>query len=127
VPLVEEGWLEGEVPELVAHKYLSGLREWGIDTLVLGCTHYPLLKNMLRKVMGTGVELIDSAQETAAEVERLLPEGGGDASGPAVRQGEGGLELYVTDSPDKFAEVGGRFLGSPMDNINKVELEAHRE
>jgi glutamate racemase len=126
VPLVEEGWLEGEVPELVATKYLSTLKEWEIDTLVLGCTHYPLLKKMLKKVMGEGISLIDSAQETAAEVERLLMETDGAAGGPAARQEPPGLEICVTDSPGKFAQVGSRFLGSDMNNIKKVELEVHK-
>lgn len=123
VPLVEEGWLEGPVPELIAAEYLSGISEWGMDTLVLGCTHYPLLKEMLNNVMGKGVGLIDSAEETASEVRGMLKSEGGARGGGR----EGGLEICVTDSPEKFAEVGGRFLGAPMENIKKVELEAGKE
>lgn len=118
VPLVEEGWLEGEVPELVAMRYLGGLRESGIDTLVLGCTHYPLLKSMLAKVMGPDIRLIDSAEETALEVEGSLVRAGASRS----RQSKGSVEFYVTDSPSKFVDVGQRFLGSPIKNIAKVEL-----
>lgn len=126
VPLVEEGWLEGEVPEMVAAKYLTGLKDWGMDTLVLGCTHYPLLKKMLNNVMGTDMRLIDSAHETALEVESLLRASGMLLADPSDNRGRGTLELCVTDSPEKFAEVGGRFLGSSMDNIKKVELEAYK-
>lgn len=118
VPLVEEGWLEGDVPELVGLRYLSGLRESGIDTLVLGCTHYPLLKSMLAKIMGPAIRLIDSAEETAMEVDACLGRTG------TSRQShlKGSLEFYVTDSPSKFIDVGGRFLGAPIENISKVEL-----
>lgn len=126
VPLVEEGWLEGEVPELVASRYLTLLREGNIDTLVLGCTHYPLLKPMLAHVMGPDIRLIDSAEETAAEVKRLLMAEDGAAVGPASGKRKGRYEFCVTDSPEKFAEVGGRFLGAPMENILKVELEAQK-
>lgn len=131
VPLVEEGWLEGQVPELVAGQYLGGLREAGIDTLVLGCTHYPLLKPMLSKVMGQGIGLIDSARETAAEVSRML-ESTARAHGTAVpavdKQGAtaGALSFFVTDSPDKFIEVGSGFLGASIDMIEKIELEVHK-
>lgn len=117
VPLVEEGWLDGEVPELVASRYLAALKSGSIDTLVLGCTHYPLLKPMLGKVMGPSVTLIDSATETAREVQATL---GADAA-----MGTGKMKFHVTDSPAKFAEVGGRFLGRKIEDITKVELEAH--
>lgn len=116
VPLVEEGWLAGEVPELVAARYLSALKSGGMDTLVLGCTHYPLLKPMLGKVLGPDVALIDSATETAKEVQATL--------GAAASAGSGAMKFHVTDSPAKFADVGGRFLGRKIEDITKVELEA---
>jgi glutamate racemase len=120
VPLVEEGWLDGEVPELVAMRYLEGIKNKGIDTLVLGCTHYPLLKPVLSKVMGDEVSLVDSATQTAREVGeelkkvRLL-----SADAGAMR------EFYVTDSPEKFKEVGERFLGTGIGDVKKVRLEVH--
>ena len=120
VPLVEEGWLDGEVPELVALRYLEGIKNKGIDTLVLGCTHYPLLKPVISKVMGDEVSLVDSATQTAREVgeelekDRLL-----SADTGAVR------EFYVTDSPEKFKEVGERFLGTGIGDVKKVRLEVH--
>jgi len=123
VPLVEEGWLDGEVPELVADKYLSALTSEGIDSLLLGCTHYPLLKPMLAKVLGPDIRLIDSAYETAFEVEQTLKADGAHS----VNDRPGSLEFYVTDSPAKFSEVGGRFLGAQIENIEKTDLEAHKQ
>ena len=119
VPLVEEGWSEGKIAEMVAHEYLKGMKGKGIDTLVLGCTHYPLLKGILSEVMGEGVTLIDSAIETAREIETVLKKlsllnTSGDASS---------REFYVTDSPEKFKTVGERFLGERIHRIKKIELE----
>jgi glutamate racemase len=119
VPLVEEGWLDGEVPELAARRYLDELKQAGIDALVLGCTHYPLLKPMLSKVMGPEVTLIDSALETSLEVSRLLDERGILAAPGGGRR----REFYVTDGPEKFRELGQRFLGEPIEHIETVLLE----
>ncbi|MCX6640064.1 MAG: glutamate racemase [bacterium] len=106
VPLAEEGWVEGEVPELAARMYLSALLESDIDTLILGCTHYPLLKPLLSKIAGPSVSLIDSAEATALVVaETLSRRGLLDES----RQGE--YDFYVSDLPRKFEELGMRFLG----------------
>ncbi|MBA4371883.1 MAG: glutamate racemase [Thermodesulfovibrio sp.] len=120
VPLVEEGWTEGAVAELTAETYLSDMRGKGIDTLVLGCTHYPLLKNILSQIMGPGVTLIDSAIETAAAIRSAL------AAHAMLRDtpGGGSREFYVTDSPEKFVRVGERFLGSSISFIQKIELES---
>lgn len=115
VPLVEEGRLDGEVTRLVAHEYLAPLRDAGVDTLVLGCTHYPLLKPLLAEVMGPGVRLIDSAEETAAAVGRALTLSGLEAppGSPAAAR------FVVSDAPDQFARVGSAFLG---DGLGAVEL-----
>lgn len=123
VPLVEEGWLDGEVPELAARRYLAELKESGIDTLVLGCTHYPLLKPVISGFMGTGVRLIDSASETAGEVRALLAERGIENPGlsDAIR------EFNVTDSPEGFREIGGRFLGRNIGEIKKIRLEVIKD
>ena len=124
VPLVEEGWTEGAVAELTAETYLRDIRKKGIDTLVLGCTHYPLLKGVLSKIMGPGVRLIDSAIETAStiraalEEQSLLRDVQGDGAGESER------EFYVTDSPEKFIDIGERFLGSSISFIKKIELES---
>lgn len=119
VPLVEEGWTDGQITEMVADRYLAGMREKDIDTLVLGCTHYPLLKQVLSKLMGNGVTLIDSAIETAAEISTILAaQGLLNEAGNPVRH-----EFYVTDSPQKFLSVGERFLGRTIENIEKIQLE----
>lgn len=107
VPLVEEGWTDNDVALLVARRYLAPLREKGIDTLVLGCTHYPLLKPVISMVTGPEITLIDSASETALEVEavldKLLLKNQGE--GPVVRR------YCVTDTPDRFERIGKIFLG----------------
>ncbi len=118
VPLVEEGWTDGQITEMIADRYLAGMKEKDIDTLVLGCTHYPLLKNVFSKVMGDSVTLIDSAIETAYEISRILDaQGLLNLPGPPVRH-----EFYVTDSPQKFLSVGERFLGRTIENIEKIQL-----
>ncbi len=120
VPLVEEGWTEGAIVELTAERYLRGMKDRGIDTLVLGCTHYPLLKGVLSKLMGEGVMLIDSAIETAREIKGKLE----DLS--LLRSSTDGAlrEFYVTDSPERFVALGERFLGKQIYHIKKIELNS---
>jgi glutamate racemase len=120
VPLVEEGWTEGPIVEMTAERYLKEVREKEIDTLVLGCTHYPLLKNVLAKIMGTKVRLIDSAIETAREIKKTL--GGSSLLNTTSRSAS--REFYVTDSPEKFTDIGERFLGRKIEFIKKIELGA---
>ncbi len=119
VPIVEEGWTDDRITEMVAERYLSAIREKGIDTLVLGCTHYPLLKPVLTKVMGSSVRLIDSAIETARQIRDTLTSLSllNGSSGPARH------EFFVTDSPDKFLSVGERFLGRKIEHIEMTKLE----
>jgi len=119
VPLVEEGWTEGKIAEMIAREYLKEIRRKDIDTLVLGCTHYPLLKGILSEVMGESVSLIDSAIETALEIKKIL----GDLSLLNNSGGNTIREFYVTDTPDKFKTIGERFLGEPIHHIKKIELE----
>ena len=120
VPLAEEGWLEGEVPRLVAAQYLgSGLLENGVDTLVLGCTHYPLLSSIISSVVGPTIRLIDSARATAERVAEVLSERDlvkVDARIPTQRQ------YLVTDTPSRFIEVGQRFLGQTLSGAEQVDL-----
>ncbi|MHB8880797.1 MAG: glutamate racemase [Thermodesulfovibrionales bacterium] len=120
VPLVEEGWTEGVVAELTAGTYLSDIRDKGIDTLVLGCTHYPLLKTVISKTMGPDVKLIDSAVETAFAIRDILS----DLSLLRADHAAGSREYYVTDSPEKFVAVGERFLGSRINVITRIELSS---
>jgi glutamate racemase len=119
VPFVEEGWLEHPATELVASEYLTPMAHAGIDTLVLGCTHYPLLKPVIARTMGPDVALIDSAQETAAELARMLGERG-------LRHPESGRRprhrFIASDAPDQFLRVGQRFLGSAIDHVERITL-----
>ncbi len=118
VPLVEEGWTEGEITEKVAERYLAPIRQHGIDTLVLGCTHYPLLKDVIRAIMGEHVSIIDSAVETAIEVRSML----GRLSMLRVSSGPTVNEFFVTDSAEKFLAVGQRFLGRSIETISAIKL-----
>lgn len=123
VPLVEEGWWENEVAEIVAEKYLAPLRDKKIDSLVLGCTHYPLLTNVIQKVMGQEVVLINSAYEVAKEVKVSL-----DKNGIACKESDRAtVRFYTSDSVDKFAALGELFLDAPMRNSEKVEIEKERD
>ncbi|MEK6759789.1 MAG: glutamate racemase [Deltaproteobacteria bacterium] len=116
VPLVEEGWADDPVTRLVAERYLAEMRESGIDTLVLGCTHYPLLKSTISSVMGPSVRLIDSAASTAEEVRRVL----GQRSLLSDAESQDALHrFFVTDSPERFLAVGRRFFGT---GLEKAEL-----
>lgn len=118
VSLAEEGWVDGRVARLVAGEYLGPFREEGIDTLVLGCTHYPLLKGTIRKVMGPRVRLIDSAEETARAVkEKLTGAGLKTRSRRRPRR-----RFYVTDLPAKFKVIGRRFLDAPVGRAYQVDL-----
>ena len=118
VPLAEEGWFENEVTEMTAEVYLSDFRGKRIDVLVLGCTHYPLLKKTIQKSVGTGVILIDSAEETAKEIEILLRERGLLSDGKSRF-----VDFYVTDNPERFSKVGKAFLGeNGLSRLSAVDL-----
>ena len=122
VPLAEEGWVDGDIARAVASRHLAAFEGFEMDTLVLGCTHYPLLKGAIAEVVGGRVTLVDSAEATALAVERLLcergwdaPEGDGDASANRHR-------CFVTDQPEIFASVGARFLGRALPVVERVRL-----
>jgi glutamate racemase len=118
VPLAEEGWGEHPLAVAIVREYLEDLRTTGIDTLVLGCTHYPLLKSAIGAVMGEEVRLVDSATETAQEVEELL-----DSQGLLRRENVAPTRTYyVTDSPERFRKVGERFLGQTLTEVEKVTI-----
>jgi glutamate racemase len=107
VPLVEEGWHDDAVTEIVARRYLKPILTHRIDTLVLGCTHYPLLKNTLQRVAGPRVTLIDSAAETAHDVEIQLQAGGI----LNTNRRKGSLSCFVTDNAPSFSRLSRQFMG----------------
>jgi len=121
VPLAEEGELDSEITRRVAEKYLLPLREQQIDTLVLGCTHYPLLKPVIAEVMGEQVALVDSAEAVAAEVESLLR--GRDWLN--TQDAPGTSQFYVTDAAQRFHRIAEQFLGEPLTHLEAVEVWGH--
>ncbi len=121
VPLVEEGLPGHAMTAMAAREYLAPLREAAVDTLILGCTHYPLLKDDIAAVMGPETALVDSAEVLAAAAEDLLLAEGLRRAGDAG--GEGRLSFLLSDIPWKFAEIGARFLGKPIDDVEPVGLD----
>jgi len=118
VPLVEEGWLDTPATRLIAHDYLDPLAALHVDALVLGCTHYPLLKPLLAEVIGSKVRLIDSAEETAAATSAALREAG--LLAPAGTPGD--CRFIASDAPEQFLRAGQRFLGDAIGGVEKVTL-----
>ena len=119
VPLVEEGWVEHPVTEQVAHIYVDEIFRDGArnaDVLVLGCTHYPLIRPLLRRVAPAQVEIVDSAESTAAKVLELI-------GGPELEEHAGTLRCYATDSVEKFRRLGEKFLGCPIESIELIDIE----
>jgi glutamate racemase len=123
VPLVEEGWLDKKATLMIASEYLEPLKQQGIDTLVLACTHYPLLKNTIRKVMGNGINMVDSAEETARAVKHILQINGmyRKTSNPPEHR------FFVSDTPTKFVEIGERFLSRKFRRIHQINIENYGE
>jgi glutamate racemase len=118
VPLVEEGWVEHPVTERVAHIYLdeifqNGAR--GADVLLLGCTHYPLIRPLLRRVAPPAVQIVDSAESTAQAVAEEIKD--------CNTRRAGQVRCYATDSVEKFRRLGGRFLGHPLEEVELVDIE----
>lgn len=119
VSLVEEGWTEGEVARLTAERYLEPLLERDIDTLVLGCTHYPLLAPLLQEVVGPGVTLVDSAEATAEAVERELEVRALAAPAAGAR---GSARYFVTDDAGRFRDLATRWLDEEPASLETVTL-----
>jgi glutamate racemase len=125
VPLVEEGWVEGEVPRLAVRRYVAPLVEAGARVFLLGCTHYPLLaplvEEVARELAATEVFVVDGAAATASELVRWIDEAR-VARAPDRAPGASGLELFVTDLPASFAEVASRFLGAGTGEVRQIDL-----
>jgi len=118
VPLAEEGWADHPVARLCAEEYLAPLLRQRIDTLVLGCTHYPLLKKVLAEVLGPEVQLIDSAEATASKVAAML-----DSRRERHPHADASERFFVTDVPTRFCRVGGAFLGTSLGDVRQVEID----
>ncbi|OGC91408.1 MAG: glutamate racemase [candidate division Zixibacteria bacterium RBG_16_53_22] len=121
VALAEEGYIDRPATRLIAEDYLRDIKRKSIDTLILGCTHYPLLKKPIADIMGRGVRLIDSAEETARATRQALLESAltSPSAGPGKRQ------FFVSDSPDKFKKVGQLFLGKKIGKVGLVDINSY--
>jgi len=118
VQLAEDGWTDNKIAELTAQEYLKDLIKCNIDTLILGCTHYPILKNTIRKVIGKDVLLIDSGEETAKEVKKILT----DKNLLNTQKKKGIHRFFVTDFPNNFKQISERFLGRNIRDVKKIKL-----
>ena len=116
VPLVEEGWIDNDIAESTVAHYLESLKASGIDTLLLGCTHYPLLRGVFQRVLGARVRIVDSALATAAAVREKL------AALKLKRSGAAGAQsFFVTETPERFVRVGRRFIGPQVESAVRIE------
>jgi len=118
VPLVEEGWYNKKAALMIAQEYLKKLKTTKIDTLILGCTHYPLLKDMLKKVMGPKISLVDSAKEVALETKALLEKRKEDC--PVKHKAR--YQFLSSDVPNHFRKSAKKFLGRAIPHVRKVIL-----
>jgi glutamate racemase len=119
VSLVEEGWVNDEITRLTVRKYLKPLLEEHLDTIILGCTHFPVIKDLIQDEVGDDIALIDSGQETAKVVKLMLENMEMENKLNSV----GKFECFVSDIPNKFEEVGTRFLGEPLVNAKRVDFD----
>ncbi|MEW6170725.1 MAG: glutamate racemase, partial [Candidatus Omnitrophota bacterium] len=116
VPLVEEDWVNEKSTFDIAKKYLSSFKKEKIDTLILGCTHYPLLKPVIRKVMGQKIRLIDSAKQLAKEIKEILI----CEEMLSKNKRKGRFICYVSDEPSSFKKLARRFLGYDLKNVQRI-------
>lgn len=117
VPLVEEGWIDHPATSMIAKEYLFPMKLEKVDTLILGCTHYPLLKDVVQRSMDDGVRLIDSGEAAALEVDEILAKEGLRNSSKQ----KGNAQFFLSDMPHKFAEIGERFLGRKLGKVSRAE------
>jgi len=126
VPLVEEGWWNNDIAERICNEYLGELKDKDIDTLILGCTHYPLLKDTIAKVMGPGVTLVNSAVEVSKVIKSTLERLDLCYSGTNDEQNnKSKYEFYTSDSIDKFKSLGSIFLKRDIQNAKKADIEKY--
>ena len=122
VPITEEGWANTEVAYYTAKEYLKELLEQDIDSLVLGCTHYPILKNTIKKVVGDEIKLVNPAKETARDLSSILEK---QDILSDVNKTNPNYEYYVSDIPEKFAIIGSQFLKRDMDDVKKIDIQKY--
>lgn len=115
VPLVEEGWLDHDLTKAIAERYLAPLIQKKVDTVILGCTHYPLLRKVIQEVMGPKVTLVDSGREAAFSVQNILKE-----QELASGNGRPRHRFFVSDEPGRFSEIGERFLGERLRSVERA-------
>jgi glutamate racemase len=116
VPIAEEGLENDEIARLMAEKYLKDLVRSDIDTLVMGCTHYPILERVIQKVAGKKVTIVNAGRETAKEIKNVL-----ERKKILNDKGRGGCEYFVTDSPETFEEIGKRILKEPLRKVKSLK------
>ena len=121
VPIVEEGWSNTDVAYLTAKRYLQELIDQGIDSLVLGCTHYPLLRKTIGEVVGDNIILVNPAKETAKDLEKVLQL----KNLLKVEDTKSNYQYYVSDIPGKFTLLASEFLNIEIDNINNVDIQKY--
>ncbi|HEY8469562.1 MAG TPA: glutamate racemase [Longimicrobiales bacterium] len=122
VPLVEEGWADHAATRLIAREYLEPVRRFGADVVILGCTHYPLLRPIIAECLGDGVKLVDSAAETALDAERVLRD-----ARLLERQARPRPQhrFFVSDSPERFLEVARSFIGDLGGEVELVDVDGY--
>lgn len=122
VPIAEEGWANTDVAKLTAKRYLKELKDQDIDCLVLGCTHYPILKRTIGEELGMDIKLVNPAKETAMDLKKVL-EDQGDLNNGNVEDVK--YEYYVSDIPEKFSSIANEFLKKEITDVNKVEIQKY--
>lgn len=121
VPIVEEGWSEKEASYMIAKEYLEYMKKSKVDTLVMGCTHYPLLNNVVQNIMGDKVKLVNPARETAFELKETLE----TLNIANAKDKKGSYNFYVSDNPKRFVKVGETFLNRRIEKILKIDIEKY--
>ncbi|MCK4667696.1 glutamate racemase [Candidatus Dependentiae bacterium] len=121
VPLVEEGLLDHPATELIGEEYLAPLKKFDVDTLILGCTHYPILKPLIQKIMGNNILLIDPAIETAKTVKEFMLK----TRINSLRKGNGIIKYFVSDYPRNFNKIANIFLGMSIKKVTTINIEEY--
>ncbi|OGS46987.1 MAG: glutamate racemase [Elusimicrobia bacterium RIFOXYD2_FULL_34_15] len=119
VPLVEEGWINNRASGIIANEYLKFVKKSGVDTVILGCTHYPLLKKTISKVLGRQIQLVDSASEVAKKIKYILA----NENLINISNKKGNKRFFVSDAPQKFKKLGEMFLNEKIRSVIKVNIE----